>query len=394
LLRSQKITLTPTDGFVLSRIDGTLSAREVMGLIPLPAEDVERSLFSLLCTGIVGYGEPAAAETTGRRVPRAVPSPAVAEASPRRESVQGTPQVPAATPTARAPMAPPAPPMAPPGPSMASPAPATTPETARVRALLEASRRPQRDPFEVLDIEPTTDEATIRQAYTRLARVLHPDVALDTSLEHLQPLRSAAFVQLGAAYEALRSSLDRRQAFEKAQRARGHSTTVPTASASAPARAETPASAPGDAANAAPEEPRVEPAAVIRTASRHFEKERYWDAIQLLEPLLQQCDGPMRVQAQMLLAKAYLKNPKWTKRAEETLLEVLHALPRYAPALLLLGDIYRTSGLVARARSAYQKVLAIQPDNEPAAQALAELEPPPEPEPPRPTGLRGIFKKR
>ena len=51
LLRAQKITLTPADGFVLSRVDGSSSARDVMALVPLPAEDVERSLFSLLCTG-------------------------------------------------------------------------------------------------------------------------------------------------------------------------------------------------------------------------------------------------------------------------------------------------------------------------------------------------------
>ena len=32
LLRFQNITLTPTDGFVLSRVDGTLSAREITQL--------------------------------------------------------------------------------------------------------------------------------------------------------------------------------------------------------------------------------------------------------------------------------------------------------------------------------------------------------------------------
>jgi hypothetical protein len=55
LLRFQKLTLTPADGFVLSRIDGTLSARELLSVIPLSPEDVERSLFGLLCTGILGH---------------------------------------------------------------------------------------------------------------------------------------------------------------------------------------------------------------------------------------------------------------------------------------------------------------------------------------------------
>ena len=74
LLCAQKIALTPTDGFVLSRVDGSSSARGVLALVPLPAEDVERSLFSLLCTGIVDYRQEgtsasrAAARTPARRV--------------------------------------------------------------------------------------------------------------------------------------------------------------------------------------------------------------------------------------------------------------------------------------------------------------------------------------
>ena len=44
-LQKQKVTLTPTDGFVLSRIDGTLSAREMLSLVPGPQEDAARSLF-------------------------------------------------------------------------------------------------------------------------------------------------------------------------------------------------------------------------------------------------------------------------------------------------------------------------------------------------------------
>jgi len=77
-LLSQKITLTPADGFVLSRIDGNLSAREVMGLVPLPAEDAERSLFSLLCTGVVDYRADDATRgtrTPTRRLPPRVPTP-------------------------------------------------------------------------------------------------------------------------------------------------------------------------------------------------------------------------------------------------------------------------------------------------------------------------------
>jgi serine/threonine protein kinase len=70
LLRSQRITLTPTDGFVLSRIDGTLSARDVISLCPVPPEDAERSLFGLLCTGTIDHRKK---NTTSRTRP--IPSP-------------------------------------------------------------------------------------------------------------------------------------------------------------------------------------------------------------------------------------------------------------------------------------------------------------------------------
>ncbi|HVR70400.1 MAG TPA: DUF4388 domain-containing protein, partial [Vicinamibacteria bacterium] len=55
LLRFQRINLSPTDGYLLSRVDGTLSAREVMQLIPLPLEETQKSLFGLLSTGVVEF---------------------------------------------------------------------------------------------------------------------------------------------------------------------------------------------------------------------------------------------------------------------------------------------------------------------------------------------------
>ena len=56
LLRFQKLTLSPNDGFVLSRIDGTTTARELLQLIPLPVEETQKSLFGLVSTGVVELG--------------------------------------------------------------------------------------------------------------------------------------------------------------------------------------------------------------------------------------------------------------------------------------------------------------------------------------------------
>jgi hypothetical protein len=55
LMKSLAVSLKPLDGFVLSRIDGHLTAREVIRIVPGDPVDVQRSLFSLVCVGIVEY---------------------------------------------------------------------------------------------------------------------------------------------------------------------------------------------------------------------------------------------------------------------------------------------------------------------------------------------------
>ena len=53
--RMDRITLSPADGYILSRADGSTTARSLIQASPLPAEDVERSLLGLLSTGVVRY---------------------------------------------------------------------------------------------------------------------------------------------------------------------------------------------------------------------------------------------------------------------------------------------------------------------------------------------------
>ena len=60
-------TLTLTEGYLLSRIDGTTSARQVLQLVPLDPDETERTLLGLLLTGRLEYRTAPA--------PRLVPRP-------------------------------------------------------------------------------------------------------------------------------------------------------------------------------------------------------------------------------------------------------------------------------------------------------------------------------
>jgi Protein kinase domain/DnaJ domain/Domain of unknown function (DUF4388)/Tetratricopeptide repeat len=384
LLRSQRINLTPTDGFVLSRIDGTLSAREVVELIPLPAEDTERSLFSLLCTGVVGY----ASETTGRRTAsRTAPTPVPRSAQPPLAAPTPRPR------EARAPLPPrTAPPPSPP------PSAGTVPEAARGgsgdeqrkarstkeirRLILDLHAKLCRDHFEVLGLERSASETEIKEAYAGFARVLHPDACRDPALADLRDRRIAVFARLSEAYDTLRNpeSRARYQLIGRPSKTRAPAPPAPTAPPAEPTPPP-PAVGPVAAPATVPPEPEAlpldllqHPERVVQFAEALFQDAKYWDAIGQLEGVIPRLREPVRSQARVLLARAYLKNPLWTKRAALVLQRAVEANPRHAEAYLLLGKIYSNAHLLARARAMYKKALELEPDNSRARYGLKAVE--------------------
>ena len=86
--RARKVTLTPADGFILSRIDGTLRPADLASVIPLPREEFERSLFGLLSVGLVAFVE-AKAPASPRA--RREPAPASDASSPVSTPADGSP---------------------------------------------------------------------------------------------------------------------------------------------------------------------------------------------------------------------------------------------------------------------------------------------------------------
>ena len=362
LLRFQRINLSPTDGYVLSRVDGTLSAREVMQLIPLPLDETQKSLFGLLSTGVVEF-----LPLPPR--PRLVVEPA----RPKGRAAS-------ALPGAAAPRPPP-----PPAPAAslpaAAPEKAAAPPDARRLEILEAhAGLKTRTHFEMLGITREATEAQVKEAYFRMAKRFHPDAHHDVALSDLRDKLEAVFIRLGDAYEVLRNPRIR-ASYEKALEAR-----APRAEPSPPSTA-SPAPPPPDVPDPALEIRMAEEA--IRKAARSMAAEKYWEAIQLLEPAVGRVEGKARQNGRVLLAKAYMKNPNWVKQGEELLLAVLQDDPKHLEAYLLLGNLYRSGGLRSRAVSMFRKVLDLKPDHEEALAQLDGLAP----EQPEPGPGGGFIKK-
>jgi Domain of unknown function (DUF4388)/DnaJ domain len=417
LLRFQKLTLSPTDGFVLSRVDGMTSASEIVQMISLPAEETRKALFGLLCTGIIEFKEESRRE--GRSAPAPVPpapkrptpvspAPVFREDSPSTMPVAipvFTPARPVVTlpPPPFIPAAPvftPAPPVftPPPPPKPPEPAPpwppaASPPMPARRFDPAALTRRQEiidayaglktKNHFDVLGIPRASSETQVKEAYFRLAKRFHPDVHHDPSLGDLRDRLEAVFIRLGEAYETLRNP-----------RTRASYEGRLGASTPRPAEASRPGPAPPLVSS-----PPIDPEATVRAAEmqvqvaeRHFEEEKYWDAIQALEPAVSVVTGKLRQRARVLLARAYLKNPKWVKRAEETLLSVVQDDDKNVDGHFLLGKIYKQQGLKTRSHSMLRRALELKPDHQEATAELAERMP--EPEPPEASGggfIRKLF---
>jgi serine/threonine protein kinase/cytochrome c-type biogenesis protein CcmH/NrfG len=355
--RFRNIALTPADGFLLSRIDGKAVARDLFKLIPLPAEDVERSLFGLLSTGVVEYRTSAKEAPSPRVVPR--PAPVPAAPAPR----------PAAFPPAH--------------PTGASEAKRhLEAEKARREAedkeveatrtmILEAFEGLEtRDHFEFMGLARSVTDLQVKEAYFRMAKPFHPDTHLHPRLSELQEKRDAVFVRLGHAYETLRTTAGRARyaASLNTPKAPSNSTEEPFSEAA-------------HAAWLAHES--------LLSAEEHHREGRYWDAIQLLESTIPRLEGAEKLRARVALARAQMKNPNWVKRAEESLHALLQEHPHSVDAVLVLAELYRSTQMRSRALAMYRRALEIDRDNKDAQAAVRFLQSAEQPSPE--TGK--LFKK-
>jgi hypothetical protein len=321
-IRLEGVTLSPGDAFVLSRADGTLTARQILETTPLPQETLERSLLSLLSVGVV--------EWSTATVTRSAANPNQTLAL-SREAVRA-----------------------------ALEAHLETENERRLRDIdTTFATLLGKTHHDVLGLPSGATAEEVREAYKRLTKRFHPDAVGKLPSEQSARGR-AVFMRISEAYNALRVS-PRRVASCPAE---------PVAAAATPVAAPALATAPVPPARA--EDPRES-----LSKAKDALAARPWEALATAERLLDQTSGALRQEARLLKAWAQLRSPGSWRAGELALREILQESPESVDALVALGSFYKDRGLAARASTMFRKVLEIEPAHR---RALREVRDIPRPE--------------
>jgi len=123
----------------------------------------------------------------------------------------------------------------------------------------------------------------------------------------------------------------------------------------------------------------------FRHGRDHFEHGRLSEALSFLQNACQQ--DPTRAEHFEYLGLAQARNPRLRKQAEENLLKAIEMAPTSASAHAHLGQVYERTGAMDKARAMYKKALEWDPANEIALKGL-------ETEGSTRKGILGLFSRK
>lgn len=329
LLLYQKISLTPSEGFVLSRVDGVSTVSDIAAISPLGEEETLRCIYGLVSAGVldvVGSGAQTAAATAEEdKVDIPMPEAETLERDGDKAAAPAAPQGP-------------------------------TPEEQAIRDDIMARHASLATAtlYDLLGLNQNASAAEIKKAYYKMAKKYHPDRHHSPHLYDVHGQLEELFVKTTKAYQKLSDPLARRR-YDASLR-----TEAPRGEAVARESSGTPL---GDAAM--PEGPTHQEKMAdmqFREGRRHFMEMHYFDAIQCLREAVRL--APHKGQYHKLLAQTLIKNPHWRKEAEEHFHEALKTSQFDAECFVGLGEIYEGEGMESRAMKMYQQALNYDPSNE------------------------------
>jgi DnaJ-domain-containing protein 1 len=320
--------LTPSDAFLLSRVDGTITAEQMLDQSTVPRDEAKASLAGLLAVGAIEYVD-------------------------------------------------------------APPPTSVTTRVAQLQVTRLAARINSPDPFEILGVRSDVSNDELRSAYLKLLRSCDPAATADPKL---RPILARMCEQLAEAFKEIerRRGSPRREALRKAIGGRPVTATPPQPGhkASPPA---VPALPTVDPARASAAGPSVDPMMANEAAAQAFEEGRFHEALAILHDAIPLLEGRARRSARVKKARVLLAVENGARLAEDELKLAVAEDPGNAEAHAVLGRIYHEKGSLALATMEYRKALDLEPRNALARDALQHLRAAPKGPAPDASVLKRIF---
>ncbi len=322
----EDVQLTPTEGFLLSRLDAAPNVAGLVRLSSLPEKQTYNTLYTLLLSGTVIVGDGSQTE---------LPAPLVEETAPLeevfKERLEETIEV-----------------------SGESEFDFTERQLEERRYILKLSEDVTKiDHYRALDLTPEANPGDIKESWERIQNRF----AAENPVSHLRDMTAhlERIVERGrAAYEVLshirgrtrydeilKSLAEDRKPIEDAEKA---------------------------AINAEARKELVE--ANLKRADELIKEDELYLAIQLLE---QACALEPRPAELLKLARLLQRNPLWVNRALACMRRAIEADPKSVDAWLELAEFWRLRNHAERQRKSLERVLAIEPDNERANKMYKSL---------------------
>jgi hypothetical protein len=318
----QDAQLTPTEGFLLSRLDAAPDVAGLIRLSSLPEEQTYNTLYTLLLSGTVIVGD-------GSQIDQ--PIPVAEKKEPGEEKVEEAAEEPSE-----------------------EEFDLSERQLEERRYILKLSEEVTKvDHYQALNLKRDANPGEIKESWEKIQNRFsteNPVSYLRDMTAHLERI-----IERGrAAYEVL-SHFRARARYDEILKSL------------ATDRKKT------DAAEKAAVDAKARKALVeanVKRANELIKEDELYLAIQLLE---QACALEPRPAELIKLSRLLQRNPLWVNRALACMRRAIEADPRNVDAWLELADFWRRRNHAERQRKSLERVLAIDPDNQMANQMYKDL---------------------
>ena len=337
LLLYQKVNLTPEEGFILSRADGTTTADDTASLSPMGEENTLKCIYGLVAAGVLELQDKAIQKTKLR----AEPPPKIETSKPAVEAPKAKVETPKKDTPKKAP----------------GQAAKPTKDKKQLREEIAAKHASlaTANHYELLEVSTTADESEVKAAYFALVKAYHPDRHHQEDMKDMRGLLEELLAKITDAYQVLTDKDQRKKYDRKVLKPEPSKPQAMSGAAS-------PTSTSSSSREVSSSTSRELAENRYHEGKRRFADMSYFDAIQCLREAVRL--DPTKAAYHKLLAQSLAKNPNWLKDSEEHFQKAIELDSFDAESYQGLAEIYNTMGMKTRCERVCEKLLKMDPDNE------------------------------